>query len=153
MASHQQGHPLAGSIIIAAIFSVALAFYLSTPPPAALTGRQTALMAPLARAVRAEVATIVVPQPAPLRQPLRPAASPTLPSEPATVTAGTAEAPTPRSTMAEPLAAFSWSTVPSVYPMTVAPERVGAAPSDRGAVTHAFTTAGAAIRSAFRKTF
>lgn len=51
------------------------------------------------------------------------------------------------------LSAFSWSTVPTSYPPAVTPEPRTELPLDRGVLTHAFASAGAAVRTALKKAF
>lgn len=159
MDGRHEGHPLGATLIIAAIFSVALAFHLAQPPAPSLPARATIPMVMHAAAVSAHPAThlwMTVSTPKRLPQAASSVAAPTpmavpvpqhAAAEPVLDTTVTLPAGTPA------LAAFSWSSVPTAYPATVQAATRAEAPVDRGAVTHAFASAGNAVRTAFKKAF
>jgi hypothetical protein len=178
MQDRSAGHPLGALLIIVAIFSVALAFSVATPPapamavnvavavtshPAAVPERAPEAPAPVvlvagdrgagpslsAEAHRATVVVAADKKPAMPEAPKAPAGADVQP--PGALIIDAAQAPA----ASAPLAAFSWSTMQSRYPMTAA--RVGvdepATAHGPGAVTGALASAGSAVRSAFRKAF
>ncbi len=167
MGDRHHGHPLGGTLIIGAIFSVALAFYLATPPA---TLRPTSVGAP--PSLHAASITAHPPAIAPRVVATRSISRRVEPA--AVVEATVVQAEAAPASVAEPVAApeptlraFSWSTIPSSYPQAVEGVR-GAGPflsaearrakvegpaANAGAVTHAFASAGSAIRSAFKKAF
>lgn len=168
MQDRTAGHPLGALLIIIAIFAVALVFSVATPPAPSIAVNVavdvTAHPAPVETKAPAVVQQVAVPVAARGAGPSGPAeASQAVvnqqPVAPAPVELQTATPPVVEATPApagpEPLAAFSWSTMPSRYPTTVARAGVGvpAAAHDHGAVTGALASAGSAVRSAFRKAF
>ena len=171
MGTRSEGHPLAGLLIIGAIFSVALAFYLATPPLPQPLLPATAVHAPLpmhVASIAAEAPTLVgraLPVPVRVEREMLAVAVPNADvaqTEMPAVIAATMPPPAIEIPATPALNAFSWSTVPSSYPapvshvstLTAARGTGASAPAAAGgAVTHAFATAGSAVRSAFKKAF
>jgi len=154
MRDQHHGHPLGGTLIIAAIFSVALAFYLTTPTARLRSTSVPAALSPLAARIPAHPPA-VDPRVAEIRVASRPAKPVAVVQDIARVEA-TASVTDAVSSPEPALPAMSWPTVAGAYaaPASRVSANGGVHPTgDRGAVTHAFATARSAIRSAFKKAF
>jgi hypothetical protein len=142
--------------IIVAIFSVAWALHLVPARLAPVPARFAAPVAALAATVGA--GTPMAEPPARLAR-RSPASNATLRVDegvaaPVAALATMIDEPSAAVPSApQALAVFSWSTIPSPYPQRVAAARPDGAPPNEGVVTHAFATAGSAVRSALKRAF
>lgn len=155
MRDRHHGHPLGGTLIVGAIFSVALAFHLTTPPAMLRSTSVLAALSPLAAAIPAHPPASD-PRLAAIRVASRPAEPVAVVQDHIARVEATASVAEPVTSPEPALPAMSWSTLPATY--AAAAFRVsangGAHPADdRGAVTQAFATARSAVRSALKKAF
>lgn len=168
MQDRTAGHPLGALLIIIAIFAVALIFSVATPPGPSIAVNVAVAVTPPPAPVETKAPAVVQQVAVPATSRGAGPSAPANESQAAVNQQFVAPAPVETQTVStpvleiantplgpEPLAAFSWSTMPSRYPMTAvrAGVDVPVTSHDHGAVTGALASAGSAVRSAFKKAF